>query len=135
MKSFNHFISEAEAQQPQRERRQIPKQYAPTTPPPAEPPANPAGRRRTRPSAVVRDLEAASAPTAPTLTAAQRAAIKKGYRTPEGQQTIRGLETYATRRGAMGYGDLEKSHSMVLTLEQCLLSQEKELLLQLQETQ
>ena len=105
MKSFNHFISEAEAQQPQRERRQIPKQYAPTTPPPAEPPANPAGRRRTRPSAVVRDLEAASAPTAPTLTAAQRAAIKKGYRTPEGQQTIRGLETYATRRGAPGYGD------------------------------
>ena len=50
MKSFNHFISDAEAQQPQRERRQIPKQYAPTTPPPAEPPANPAGRRRTRPS-------------------------------------------------------------------------------------
>ena len=109
MKSFNHFISEAEAQQPQRERRQIPKQYAPTTPPPAEPPANPAGRRRTRPSAVVRDLEAASAPTAPTLTAAQRAAIKKGYRTPEGQQTIRGLETYATRRGAMGYGDAGKN--------------------------
>ena len=71
--------------------------------------ANPAGRRRTRPSAVVRDLEAASAPTAPTLTAAQRAAIKKGYRTPEGQQTIRGLETYATRRGAMGYGDAEKN--------------------------
>ena len=67
MKSFNHFISESEAQQPQRERRQIPKQYAPTTPPPAEPPANPAGRRRTRPSVVARDLEAASAPTAPTL--------------------------------------------------------------------
>tara|TARA_B100002019_G_scaffold65875_1_gene56563 strand:- start:1453 stop:2730 length:1278 start_codon:yes stop_codon:yes gene_type:complete len=108
MKSFNHFINEAEAQQPQRERRRIPKVLSPTTPPPAEPPANPAGRRRTRPSAVVRDLEAASAPTAPTLTRAQRAAIEKGYRTPTGQQTIRGLETYATRRGAMGYGDAGK---------------------------
>ena len=108
MKSFNHFINEAEAQQPQRERRRIPKVLSPTTPPPAEPPANPAGRRRTRPSAVVRDLEAASAPTAPTLTRAQRAAIEKGYRTPTGQQTIRGLETYATRRGSMGYGDAGK---------------------------
>ncbi len=108
MKSFNHFINEAEAQQPQRERRRITKELSPTTPPPAEPPANPAGRRRTRPSAVVRDLEAASAPTAPTLTRTQRAAIEKGYRTPTGQQTIRGLETYATRRGAMGYGDAGK---------------------------
>ena len=108
MKSFNHFINEAEAQQPQRERRRITKELSPTTPPPAEPPANPAGRRRTRPSAVVRDLEAASAPTAPTLTRAQRAAIEKGYRTPTGQQTIRGLETYATRRGSMGYGDAGK---------------------------
>ena len=108
MKSFNHFINEAEAQQPQRERRRITKELSPTTSPPAEPPANPAGRRRTRPSAVVRDLEAASAPTAPTLTRAQRAAIEKGYRTPTGQQTIRGLETYATRRGSMGYGDAGK---------------------------
>ena len=109
MKSFNHFISEAEAQQPQRERRRIPKVLSPTTPPPAEEPSNPAGRRRTRSSVGVNDLEAASTPTAPSLTAAQRAAIKKGYRTPEGQQTIRGLETYATRRGAMGYGDAGKN--------------------------
>ena len=34
---------------------------------------------------------------------------QSGYRTPEGQQTIRGLETYATRRGAMGYGDAGKN--------------------------
>jgi hypothetical protein len=110
MKSFNQFINEAEAQQPQRERRRIPKVLSPTTPPPAEVSPNPAGRRtRTKPSAFERDLEAASTPTAPTLTAAQRAAIKKGYRTPTGQQTIRGLETYATRRGAMGYGDAGKN--------------------------
>ena len=110
MKSFNHFINEAEAQQPQRERRRIKKELSPAEPAPAEVSPNPAGRRtRTKPSAFERDLEAASAPTAPTLTAAQRAAIKKGYRTPTGQQTIRGLETYATRRGAMGYGDAGKN--------------------------
>ena len=108
MKSFKNFITEVEAPQPQRERRRITKELSPAAPAP-EPPPNPAGRRRTRSSAVVRDLEAASAPTAPTLTAAQRAAIEKGYRTPEGQQTIRGLETYATRRGAMGYGDAGKN--------------------------
>ena len=112
MKSFKNFITEVEAPQPQRERRRITKELSPTAPAPTpapEPPPNPAGRRRTRSSAVARDLEAASAPTAPTLTAAQRAAIEKGYRTPEGQQTIRGLETYATRRGAMGYGDAGKN--------------------------
>ena len=112
MKSFKNFITEVEAPQPQRERRRITKELSPTAPEPTpapEPPPNPAGRRRTRSSAVVRDLEAASAPSAPTLTAAQRAAIEKGYRTPEGQQTIRGLETYATRRGAMGYGDPGKN--------------------------
>ena len=110
MKSFNQFINESEAQQPQRERRRIPKVLSPTTPPPAEVSPNPAGRRtRTKPSAFERDLEAASAPTAPTLTAAQRAAIKKGYRTPSGQQSVRGIETYATRRGAMGYGDAGKN--------------------------
>ena len=109
MKSFNQFINEAEAQQPQRERRRIPKVLSPTTPPPAEVSPNPAGRRtRTKPSAFERDLEAASTPTAPTLTSAQRAAIKKGYRTPSGQQSVRGIETYATRRGAMGYGDAGK---------------------------
>ena len=108
MKSFKNFITEVEAPQPQRERRRITKELSPAAPAP-EPPPNPAGRRRTRSSAVARDLEAASAPTAPTLTAAQRAAIEKGYRTPEGQQTIRGLETYATRRGAMGYGDAGKN--------------------------
>ena len=110
MKSFNQFINESEAQQPQRERRRIKKELSPAEPAPAEVSPNPAGRRtRTKPSAFERDLEAASAPTAPTLTAAQRAAIKKGYRTPTGQQTIRGLETYATRRGAMGYGDAGKN--------------------------
>ena len=112
MKSFNHFISEAEAQQPQRERRRITKEFSPAAPAPTpapEPPPNPAGRRRTRSSAVVRDLETAAASSAPTLTAAQRAAIEKGYRTPEGQQTVKGLETYATRRGAMGYGDAGKN--------------------------
>ena len=108
MKSFKNFITEVEAPQPQRERRRITKELSPAAPAP-EPPPNPAGRRRTRSSAVARDLEAASAPTAPTLTAAQRAAIEKGYRTPTGQQTIRGLETYATRRGAMGYGDAGKN--------------------------
>ena len=112
MKSFKNFITEVDTPQPQRERRRITKELSPTAPAPTpapEPPPNPAGRRRTRSSAVVRDLEAASASSAPTLTAAQRAAIEKGYRTPEGQQTIRGLETYATRRGAMGYGDAGKN--------------------------
>ena len=112
MKSFKNFITEVEAPQPQRERRRITKELSPAEPAPTpapEPPPNPAGRRRTRSSAVVRDLEAASASSTPTLTAAQRAAIEKGYRTPEGQQTIRGLETYATRRGAMGYGDAGKN--------------------------
>ena len=112
MKSFKNFITEVDTPQPQRERRRITKELSPTAPAPTpapEPPPNPAGRRRTRSSAVARDLEAASAPTAPTLTAAQRAAIEKGYRTPTGQQTIRGLETYATRRGAMGYGDAGKN--------------------------
>lgn len=112
MKSFKNFITEVEAPQPQRQRRIITKELSPGAPAPTpapEPPPNPAGRRRTRSSAVVRDLEAASASSTPTLTAAQRAAIEKGYRTPEGQQTIRGLETYATRRGAMGYGDAGKN--------------------------
>ena len=112
MKSFKNFITEVEAPQPQRQRRIINKELSPAAPAPTpapEPPPNPAGRRRTRSSAVVRDLEAASASSTPTLTAAQRAAIEKGYRTPEGQQTIRGLETYATRRGAMGYGDAGKN--------------------------
>ena len=112
MKSFKNFITEVEAPQPQRERRRITKELSPAEPAPTpapEPPPNPAGRRRTRSSAVVRDLEAAAASSAPTLTAAQRAAIEKGYRNPEGQQTIRGLETYATRRGAMGYGDAGKN--------------------------
>ena len=112
MKSFKNFITEVDTPQPQRERRRITKELSPAEPAPTpapEPPPNPAGRRRTRSSAVARDLEAASAPTAPTLTAAQRAAIEKGYRTPTGQQTIRGLETYATRRGAMGYGDAGKN--------------------------
>lgn len=108
MKSFKNFITEVESPQPQRERLRITKELSPTAPAP-EPPTNPAGRRRTRSSAVVRDLEAASASSAPTLTAAQRAAIEKGYRTPSGQQTIKGLETYATRRGAMGYGDAGKN--------------------------
>ena len=109
MKSFKNFITEVEAPQPQRERRRITKELSPTASTSVpEPPPNPAGRRRTRSSAVARDLEAASAPTAPTLTTAQRAAIEKGYRTPTGQQTIKGLETYATRRGAMGYGDAGK---------------------------
>ena len=110
MKSFKNFITEVEAPQPQRERRRITKELSPTASTSVpEPPPNPAGRRRTRSSAVARDLEAASAPAAPTLTTAQRAAIEKGYRTPTGQQTIRGLETYATRRGAMGYGDAGKN--------------------------
>ena len=112
MKSFKNFITEVEAPQPQRQRRIINKELSPAAPAPTpapEPPPNPAGRRRTRSSAVVRDLEAASASSTPTLTAAQRAAIEKGYRTPEGQQTVRGLETYATRRGAMGYGDAGKN--------------------------
>ena len=112
MKSFKNFITEVEAPQPQRQRRIINKELPPAAPAPTpapEPPPNPAGRRRTRSSAVVRDLEAAAASSTPTLTAAQRAAIEKGYRTPEGQQTIRGLETYATRRGAMGYGDAGKN--------------------------
>ena len=112
MKSFKNFITEVESPQPQRERRRITKEFSPAEPAPTpapEPPPNPAGRRRTRSSAVVRDLEAAAASSAPTLTAAQRAAIEKGYRTPEGQQTIKGLETYATRRGAMGYGDAGKN--------------------------
>ena len=127
MKSFNQFINEAEAQQPQRERRRIPKVLSPTTPPPAEVSPNPAGRRtRTKPSAFERDLEAASAPTAPTLTAAQRAAIKKGYRTPTGQQTIRGLETYATRRGAMGYGDAGKNPAQYGVDPRAVSAQSKE---------
>ena len=127
MKSFNQFINEAEAQQPQRERRRIPKVLSPTTPPPAEVSPNPAGRRtRTKPSAFERDLEAASAPTAPTLTPAQRAAIKKGYRTPSGQQSVRGIETYATRRGAMGYGDAGKNPAQYGVDPRAVSAQSKE---------
>ena len=45
------------------------------------------------------------------LTPKQQQAQAKGYRTPEGNITQRGVETYATRRGAMGYGDPGKDPS------------------------
>ena len=47
----------------------------------------------------------------PELTKQQQSAINKGYRTPEGNISQRGVETYATRRGAMGYGDPGKDPS------------------------
>ena len=45
------------------------------------------------------------------LTPKQQQAQAKGYRTPEGNISQRGVETYATRRGAMGYGDPGKDPS------------------------
>ena len=45
------------------------------------------------------------------LTPRQQQAQAKGYRTPEGNISQRGVETYATRRGAMGYGDPGKDPS------------------------
>lgn len=48
---------------------------------------------------------------APPLSPRQQKGIDKGYRTPEGAITQRGVETYATRRGAYGYGDEGKDPS------------------------
>ena len=45
------------------------------------------------------------------LTPKQQQAQAKGYRTPEGNISQRGVENYATRRGAMGYGDPGKDPS------------------------
>ena len=54
--------------------------------------------------------EKPSEPATP-LTPRQQKAIDTGYRTPEGNITQRGVETYATRRGTYGYGDQGKDPS------------------------
>lgn len=72
--------------------------------------------RAARRAAKIAVQQAATTPSAQrvadaALSAKEQQAQAKGYRSPEGNITQRGVETYATRRGSLGYGDPGKDPS------------------------